>query len=183
MSMPLYLAKQTGQNILPQDKANPSTTVLCLAQTVQVVNFVILLLGNRIKGKETTIVEPLLEVSSHVLPCMYLAALERQIPNHSGMQTVWWVQTRYNYTIRKHIIGNHLQKAALGRDGPIPPQWFISYNCNYLFERAQRVASHQMCVQQPDIPSTLFLEERRNKWRWLFRSNNKDLAQSENDPQ
>lgn len=90
-SVPVTLAKQTGQNTLPQDKLYPSTTVLCPAEIVQVVNFVLVipLLRNRIKGKETTIAEPLLEVSSHMLPSMHLAASERQIRNHSGMQSVW----------------------------------------------------------------------------------------------
>ena len=76
MLMPLRLAKQTGRNTLPRDKFYPSTTVLCPAEIVQVVNFVLVipLLGSGIKGKETTIVEPLLEVSSHMLPCTYLAA-------------------------------------------------------------------------------------------------------------
>ena len=59
--MPLTLAKLTGQIILLQDEMYPSTTVLCVAEIVQVVNFVFVipLLGNGIKGKETTTVEPL----------------------------------------------------------------------------------------------------------------------------
>lgn len=74
----------------------PSTIVLCPTKIVQVVSFasMIPLLENGIKRKETTIAEPVLEVSSHMLPSMYLAASERQIHNHNGMQSVWKVQTR-----------------------------------------------------------------------------------------
>lgn len=177
----------TNCSILPQDKGHPGTAAPCPTEIVEVGSpaLAIPLLGNGIKGKGTAIAEALLEVSSHMLPCMDLAASERQIPNHSGMQSVWKVQTRYSYTIRKQIIGAHLQKATLGRDSPIPPQWFISYNCNYLFETVQRMAFHQMCTQHPVIISTLLEVERarkkkKKKW-WLFHSNNKDLAQREND--
>lgn len=123
---------------------------------------VIPLLGNGIKEKETTIAEPVLEVSSHMLPCMYLAASERQIHNHNGMQSVWKVQTRYNYSIRKKIISAHLQKATLGGDSLISPQWFISYNCNYLFETVQWMTFHQVCIRHPAVISNLFLEEKKN---------------------
>lgn len=163
--MPLTVATQTSCRILPRDKGHPGTAAPCPTETAEVGSpaLAIPLLGNGIKGKGTAIAEALLEVSSHMLPCMDLAASERQIPNHSGMQSVWKVQTRYSYTIRKQIIGAHLQKATLGRDSPIPPQWFISYNCNYLFETVQRMAFYQMCTQHPVIISTLLEVERARK--------------------
>lgn len=167
MSMPLSLANQTGWNIRPTPTPDKfyRARLSCPAEIVKVINsvLVITVLGNGIKGKETITAEALLEVSSHMLPCMYLANAERQIHNQSGMQSVRWVQTRYNYTIRKQIISTHLQKASLGGESSIPPWWFISYSCNYLFERVQRMASHQMCIPRPDITITRFLEDRKKK--------------------
>lgn len=57
------------------------------------------------------------------------------------------------------IIITHMQKAALGEDSPIHPQWFIRYDCNYPFETTKGMASHQICLQHS---TTLFLEDRRN---------------------